>query len=108
MSEVEDDANLFVLKHRREQVFLEDLEGNPRDEQKEKEANQFAQKFLFPESALKKLFATGKPTNQDIQDYAQKYHTHPAIIVGQLQHRNIISYREKNHFKVALDIHSRY
>jgi len=93
-----------VLKHGRKEVFLEDLEGSPRDEQKEKEADQFAQKFLFPESALKKLSATGKPTDQDIQDYAQKYHTHPAIIVGQLQHRGMLSYREKNHFKVAVEI----
>ena len=97
-----------VLKHGRKEVFLEDLEGTPRDAQKEKEANRFAQKSLFPEAAVRSLTSGAKPADEAILDYARKYRTHPAIIVGQLQHRGILSYREKNHFKVAVDIHSNY
>jgi len=43
-------------------------------------------------------------TEDDIIEYARKYETHPAIIIGQLQHEKVIDYREGNHFKISINL----
>lgn len=93
-----------IVKHGKKEIFLEELEGGPVDKQKEDEANQFAQKYLFPETALNRLIAKYPITEEDIVRYARKYETHPAIIIGQLQYRKAIEYSEGNHFKVSINL----
>ena len=93
-----------ILKHGKKEIFLEDIEGSPVDQQKEMEANQFAQKYLFPESALKSLTEKSQISEKDIIAYARKYKTHPAIIIGQLQHSHVIRYSEGNEFKVSINL----
>jgi len=93
-----------ILKHGKKEIFLEDLQGSPMDEAKEVEANQFAQKYLFPKVAFDGLTEIFNISDEDILAYARHYKTHPAIIVGQLQHSGIIAYHEGNHFKVTIDL----
>lgn len=93
-----------IIKHGKKEIFLEDLQGTPVDEEKEKEADLFAQKYLFPASGFERL-ALIKPINDHlIMAFAAKYDTHPAIIVGQLQHSKVIGYQQFNHFKVPIDL----
>lgn len=93
-----------ILKHGKKEIFLEDLQGSPIDEEKEKEANLFAQKYLFPAIAFNQLVAIHPFNDQHIIEFAEKYKTHPAIIIGQLQHSGIIGYHEGNHLKVTIDL----
>jgi len=93
-----------ILIHGKKDIFLEDLEGSPVDKQKEDEADQFAQKYLFPETALNSLIAEATFSDKDIISFARKYETHPAIIIGQLQHEKVIDYSEGNHFKVPINL----
>ena len=93
-----------ILKHGKKEIFLEDIEGSPVDQQKEMEANQFAQKYLFPKSALKSLTEKIQINEKDIIAYARKYETHPAIIIGQLQHNHIIKYSYGNNFKISINL----
>jgi len=93
-----------ILKHGRKDVFLEDIEGRPVDKHKEEEADQFALKCLFPESAVKSMITSTPLSDRDIVHYARKYKTHPAIIIGQLQHKKIIKYSKGNHFKVSINL----
>jgi len=92
-----------ILKHGKKDIFLEDLKGTPVDREKEKEADLFAQKELFSQSAFNNLIANPF-SDTDILDYAKMYHTHPAIITGQLQHAGIIKFHQWNHFKVPIDL----
>ena len=50
---------------------------------------------------LKKAITLRK---EDILEYAAKYGTHPAIIVGQLQHFKIIDHSKFNYFKIPITI----
>jgi plasmid maintenance system antidote protein VapI/Zn-dependent peptidase ImmA (M78 family) len=93
-----------ILKHGKKEIFLEDLQGTPMDKEKEKEADEYAQKQLFPENALSMLKNMQLLTNEVILTFAAKYGTHPAVIVGQLQHSGIISHTSFNHFKVSVAI----
>jgi HTH-type transcriptional regulator/antitoxin HigA len=93
-----------ILKHGKKDIFLEDFEGKPVDKQKEDEADQFAQKCLFPEIALNSLISKAPFSDEDIISFARKYETHPAIIIGQLQHKKVIDYSEGNNFKVSINL----
>jgi len=93
-----------VLLHGKKEIFLEDLEGSIIDKQKENEANRLAQKYLFPETALKRLITKAPLSDEDIISFARKYETHPAIIIGQLQHKKVINYSKGNHFKVKINL----
>lgn len=93
-----------ILKHGKKEVFLENVQGSIVDEIKEKEADEFAQRHLFPSSALKRLKEISRLTEIDIKKFAAMYNMHPAIIVGQLQHEKIIPYSRFNHLKVSISI----
>ena len=93
-----------ILKHGKKEIFLEDLQGSPIDEAKEDEANQFAQKYLFPKVAFDGLTEISKISDEDILAFAKHYKTHPAIIVGQLQHSGIMGYNQGTHFKVQINL----
>lgn len=93
-----------ILKHGKKEIFLEDLHGSPIDEAKEKEANLFAQKYLFPQAAYDSLTAHMRYNEKDFLEYAARFETHPAIIVGQLQHAGLIGYQQFNQFKVPINL----
>ena len=80
------------------------MHGSPIDEAKEKEANLFAQKYLFPQAAYESLTANMHLNDRDFVEYAATYETHPAIIVGQLQHAGLIGYQQFNQFKVPINL----
>jgi HTH-type transcriptional regulator / antitoxin HigA len=91
-----------IIKHGKKEVFLEDVKGTPMDEAKEKDADEFAQKQLFPEAALKKLKKISDLKEYDIKTFAALYETHPAIIVGQLQYLRVIDHSKFNYLKVPI------
>ncbi|MBD0332246.1 MAG: HigA family addiction module antidote protein [Chitinophagaceae bacterium] len=100
-----------VMLHGKKEVFIEDFEGYEVDEEKEKEANDFAAKWLLPNEFLNDL--PEEITEQDIRKIARKYNTHPGIVVGRLQklervapsfgaglkHKVSLEYAIKNQFK---------
>ncbi|MDA3865837.1 MAG: ImmA/IrrE family metallo-endopeptidase, partial [Salinivirgaceae bacterium] len=92
-----------ILKHGKRAVFLENVKGTPSDTEKEKEADQFAQKMLFPPNVLRSISKIKPITESIILDFAKKHDTHPGIIVGQLQHEKIISFKQMNHLKITFD-----
>ena len=93
-----------IIKHGKKEIFLEDVEGSPVDVAKEKEADEFAQKQLFPSAALNRLKEIFKLKEFDIKEFAAMYNTHPAIIVGQLQHLKVIDHSKFNFLKVPITI----
>lgn len=92
-----------VLLHGKKDIFIEEFDGYQPDKEKEDEANRFAAKWLLPEN-----FADGLPyqlIEEDITTIAEKYNTHPAIVVGRLQHLGLVSYSFGSRFreKVTLE-----
>lgn len=93
-----------VLLHGKKDVFIEDVVDQGNREQKEIEADNFANKFLLPVDILEELPMTGI-TEKDIRQVARKFETHPAIVLGRLQHLGVVPYSFGTNLrlKVVLD-----
>ncbi|HRI33378.1 MAG TPA: helix-turn-helix domain-containing protein [Saprospiraceae bacterium] len=79
-----------ILLHGKKEVFIEDFEGYVMDEEKEKEADNFANKWLLGDDISKEF--SGVITEVDIKAVARKYDTHPAIVLGRLQYLKMVPY----------------
>ena len=78
-----------ILLHGKKDVFLEDKEYLNLQKEKEMEADCFASELLLNKKKEQDLIIDvyGKPMTTDLMiQLAKKYQTHPAIIVGRLQH----------------------
>jgi HTH-type transcriptional regulator/antitoxin HigA len=74
-----------ILLHGKKDIFLENIEYNDKDDRKESEADQFAVKCTLNEQEEWEILQHPL-TVENILHYAERYRTHPAIIVGRLQH----------------------
>ncbi|MFN9903490.1 MAG: XRE family transcriptional regulator, partial [bacterium] len=63
-----------------------------KDMDKEQEADKFACKWTLTEDEEAEILATAHLSKQDIRDFAKQFTTHPAIIIGRLQHKKVIPY----------------
>ncbi|PHI41002.1 addiction module antidote protein, HigA family [Actinobacillus succinogenes] len=69
--------------------------------QEENEANEFAQKNLIPRTYWHQIIMQPKLTESYIRTIAAEIGIAEGIIVGQLQHHNLLQYHELNHLKVS-------
>lgn len=63
-----------------------------RDIQKENEADEFAVKWTLSKEEEHEILQQDIITEEDIIEFAQKFNTHPAIIIGRLQRNKILPY----------------
>ncbi|MBC7699809.1 helix-turn-helix domain-containing protein [Aquabacterium sp.] len=80
-----------ILKHPTRAVFLDDASsGDAIQSAEEQEANRFATDVLIPRARQAELASL--PLNQaSVVAFAQSLGVHPGIVVGQLQHRQLIN-----------------
>jgi HTH-type transcriptional regulator / antitoxin HigA len=92
-----------VLLHGKREIFIEDFSMYKIDEEKEKDANEFATKWLLPDNFLNDI--SDNVTEQEIRKIARKFNTHPAIVVGRLQNLGKVSHSFGSNLKskVVLD-----
>jgi len=81
-----------ILLHGKKDVFLESIEWDGRNDAKEKEADAFAVKWTFTEAEELEVLAAEPLDDDDIRRFARKFNTHPAMIIGRLQHKKLIPY----------------
>ncbi|HNO10401.1 MAG TPA: ImmA/IrrE family metallo-endopeptidase, partial [bacterium] len=85
-----------ILLHGKKDIFLENVQYGDRDDEKEEEANFFSQKWVFSESEKTNVLSyadkTGRLTHADVIEFAKEFNTHPAMIIGRLQHDQKIPY----------------
>jgi HTH-type transcriptional regulator/antitoxin HigA len=81
-----------ILLHGKKDIFLEKVEYSDKDLQKEAEADAFACKWTLTENEEMEILASAPLSKEDIRRFAQKFNTHPAIIIGRLQHKKLIPY----------------
>ena len=87
-----------ILLHGKKDVFME-VTGVQNDAGKEEEANNFAVKWTLSEEEEQEITECSKGiTNSVISQFAKKFNTHPAIIIGRLQHRKMLSYSFRSNF----------
>lgn len=90
-----------VLLHGKKDVFIEDIGEKENREQKEIEADNFANKYLLPADVATELPFSGI-TEKDIRQVARKFDTHPAIVLGRLQHLGIVPYSFGTNLKLKV------
>lgn len=93
-----------ILEHSKKYISLENISYKGEDEQFEKEADEIAISYTFSHKDEKKFLALGSFEDDVIESFAQANKIHPAIIVGRLQHKKLISFKEKRHFFVPIDL----
>ena len=86
-----------IIKHGRRSIFIES-KGSICD--KEDEANKFARDKLIPPAEIHDFLSNGIPKLIDIERFADKIGIAPGIVVGRLQHENIIKKNTGNKLKV--------
>lgn len=81
-----------ILLHGKKEIFLEKVEYTEKDKEKEKEADDFACKWTLTEDEEETILAAAPLSAEDIRYFAKKFITHPAMIIGRLQHKKLIPY----------------
>lgn len=95
-----------VLLHGKKEIFLEDIEYSDYDNQKEQEADGFAVKWTFSEEQENEVLKNEDLTEREIVEFAKKFNTHPAIIIGRLQKKEIIHYSQGRQFFLKLNFNN--
>ncbi|MEZ5056890.1 MAG: ImmA/IrrE family metallo-endopeptidase [Saprospiraceae bacterium] len=93
-----------IILHGKKDVFLEEVEGSEMDQQKEKEANEFAEKRLLPDKELKEILQSGIITEKEIGEFSNKFRTPPGVIVGRLQHMKRVPFNFGSGFKRKIEL----
>ncbi len=81
-----------ILLHGKKDIFLEDIEYNEEQKEKERQADEFASDVLLTEKETKLIIEGNDFGNTALKRYATTFNTHPAIIIGRLQHMGILSF----------------
>ncbi|MCC5661427.1 helix-turn-helix domain-containing protein [Nostoc sp. XA010] len=87
-----------ILLHDKENIFLDEWDsGESLESEPEHEANQWSREFLIPPEYEGEL--TQLKSKNDVIDFAERIGIHRAIVVGRLQHDNLIPLSWMNSFK---------
>ncbi len=93
-----------IILHGKKYISLENVDFAAANPEKEEEAHQFAIKHTFTIEQEKEVLQNETITEQDIIDYAKKFNTHPAMIIGRLQYDKIIPYSVGRQFMEPIDL----
>jgi HTH-type transcriptional regulator / antitoxin HigA len=95
-----------ILLHGKKYISLENIDFAAADAQKEQEAHDFAVKQTFSKEQEAKLLKEhpNSITAKDIVQYAKEFSTHPAMIVGRLQHLGLIPYSVGREFMLPVSL----
>ncbi|MEG2285999.1 MAG: ImmA/IrrE family metallo-endopeptidase, partial [Eubacterium sp.] len=96
-----------VLQHKTKDTFLSYTSSttiSEIDDQLEKEADDFAQAKLLPRTAYESFKKNGTFSAEAVLCFSRQIDIHPGIVVGRLQHDNLIEYFHLNHLKVKYQI----
>lgn len=88
-----------LLLHGKRMVFIEGLDGL--DEEKEREADEFAQDLLIPPKHKDEL--EGLRSAAEVRRFADAIGVHPGIVVGRLQKEELIPWKALNDLKQRYD-----
>lgn len=82
-----------ILLHGKKYFSIENITVKGEKKQYEKEADNFAAEWLLSKKQEAITLQKAKLTNKDVKEFAVTFETHPACIVGRLQHLGKVSNR---------------
>ena len=92
-----------ILLHGKKDIFLENLEYSDKDIQKELEADEFAIKWTLTKEEEAEILAAAPLSEEIIREFARQFDTHPAIIIGRLQHKRLIPFTAGKQFMALVE-----
>jgi len=96
-----------IILHGKKYISLENVDFATADPNKEEEAHQFAVSQTFTNEQEKEVLGNKAITEQDIIDYSKKFNTHPAMIIGRLQHDGYLHYSVGRQFMEPIDLNTK-
>lgn len=81
-----------ILIHGKKDIFLEKVEYSDKDIDKENQADEFAVKWTLTKEEEAEIIDAAPLDELSLKKFAKKFNTHPAIIIGRLQHDKKIPY----------------
>jgi HTH-type transcriptional regulator/antitoxin HigA len=93
-----------ILLHGKKEIFLEGIEEDVNEGQKEREADDFASEILIPKEDFQIFVKANDFDPNSIVRFARKIGIHSAIVVGQLQKLDYIPFSYLADMKKKLDI----
>ena len=92
-----------ILKHGKKDVYIDEEYGATTKQ--EQEANRFAAISLVPEAEYQEfILSYPNPTRRHVNNFARNIGIAPGIVVGRLQHDEVISYSWLNDLKVRFQL----
>lgn len=92
-----------ILLHGKKNAFVDEVTVELNVE--EEEANQFAAELLIPTSEYERFINRNNYAPSAIRSFAEEINVSPGIVVGRLQHDNIIPWQSQlNHLKLRLKL----
>ncbi len=89
-----------ILLHGKKNVFVDGIDGGGND--MEAEANDWAANFLLPRAEWRRFVDRGTYSGPDVVQFAEEQGVAPGIVVGSLQHQELIPWSRLNYLKVRL------
>ncbi len=93
-----------IILHGKKDIFLEAIEYQGKDFEKEKKADEFAANYLLSEKEEQEILKAVPLNALKVAVFAEKFHTHPACIIGRLQHKNLIPFSLGNELIEKIEI----
>lgn len=81
-----------ILLHGKKHISIESAQDKIEGDSKELEANDFAVKWTFSEEEEAAVLANGSLKEQNIIEFARKFGTHPAMIIGRFHYKKILPF----------------
>jgi len=92
-----------IILHGKKDIFIEDFEYSEKDKNKEIEADCFAIKWTLSKEEQQEIIEAVPLNKEDIERFAKKFNTHPAIIIGRLHHDKLVPYSLGRQFITQID-----
>lgn len=81
-------AHIYKHLRKKEEVYLDDLEFDPKTDLEEKEADKLAREAFIPRSIWKRSDAFTQQTEKEILSLAKGLNIHPAIVAGRIRYES--------------------
>ena len=92
-----------ILLHGKKYISLENIDFEGENKIYEEEANDFASSWILTSRQVEEIWNSSSLDDKKIIQFAQKFDTHPACIIGRLQHLGYIRYGLGSHFFEAIE-----
>jgi HTH-type transcriptional regulator/antitoxin HigA len=93
-----------ILLHGKKYISIENINYDDQDQEKEIEADNFAIKTTFSIEEEEEVLNAAPLDSSDILNFAKKFNTHPALIIGRFHKKRLLHYSVGREFIESIDL----